>query len=71
MGGPRGTGRYVVDMLPKVKLELVVHEESTQKCIDTIIASSRTGEIGDGKIFLTPVANAIRVRTGEQGEEAL
>lgn len=71
MGGPRGTGRYVVDMLPKVKLELVVHDENTQKCIDTIVENARTGEIGDGKIFVTPVANAIRVRTGEQGDEAL
>ena len=71
MGGPRGTGRYVVDMLPKVKLELVVHDENTQKAVDTIVEHSRTGEIGDGKIFVSPVANAIRVRTGEQGEGAL
>ena len=70
-GGPRGVGRIVVDMLPKVKLELVVSDASTQKAIDTIIEHSRTGDIGDGKIFVIPVANAIRVRTGEQGDEAL
>ena len=70
-GGARGVGRTVVDMLPKVKLELVVSDTDTQKAIDTIIASGRTGDIGDGKIFVLPVANAIRVRTGEQGDEAL
>lgn len=71
MGGPRGVGSYVVDMLPKVKLELVVLEENTQKAIDIIIASARTGNIGDGKIFISPVSNAIRIRTGEAGEIAL
>ena len=70
-GGPRGVGSYVVDMLPKTKLELVVRDEDTQKAIDTIIGSARTGDIGDGKIFVTPVSNAIRVRTGEEGDEAL
>ena len=70
-GGPRGTGRYVVDMLPKVKLELVVKDADTRKAVDTIIEHARTGEIGDGKIFITNVDNAIRVRTGEEGEEAL
>ena len=65
--GPRG-GTVVVDMLPKVKLELVVSDGDTQKALDTIIAYARTGNIGDGKIFVSPVANAIRVRTGEEGE---
>ena len=69
--GPRGVGSYVVDMLPKTKLELVVSEDNTQKAIDTIIAAARTGDIGDGKIFVMPVANAIRVRTGEEGDQAL
>ena len=69
--GPRGVGSYAVDMLPKVKLELVVTDADTQKAIDTIILHARTGDIGDGKIFVTPVADAIRVRTGEQGDEAL
>ena len=77
-GGQRGVthvGRagetYVVDMLPKIKLELVVSDADTQKVIDVIIAHARTGEVGDGKIFVTPVANAIRVRTGEMGDAAL
>jgi nitrogen regulatory protein P-II 1 len=69
--GPRGMGRLVVDMLPKIKLELVVRDEDTQKAIDAIIANARTGEIGDGKIFVIPVASAVRVRTGEEGEAAL
>lgn len=64
-------GSYVVDMLPKTKLELVVRDEDTQKATDTIIGSARTGDIGDGKIFVIPVSNAIRVRTGEEGDEAL
>ena len=64
-------GNYVVDMLPKTKLELVVRDEDTQKAIGTIIGSARTGDIGDGKIFVIPVSNAIRVRTGEEGDEAL
>ncbi|MCH7713493.1 MAG: P-II family nitrogen regulator [Chloroflexi bacterium] len=69
--GPRGVGSYVVDMLPKTKLELVVSDDNTRKAIDTIIEAARTGNIGDGKIFVIPVSNAIRVRTGEEGEEAL
>ena len=58
-------------MLPKVKLELVVHDESNQKAVDTIIEHARTGNIGDGKILIYPVSNAIKVRTGEQAEAAL
>jgi nitrogen regulatory protein P-II 1 len=69
--GPRGVGTYVVDMLPKVKLELVVSDAQTQKAIDIICENARTGNIGDGKIFVSPVANAIRIRTNEQGDEAL
>jgi nitrogen regulatory protein P-II 1 len=71
MGGPRGVGSYVVDMLPKVKLELVVLDQNTQMAIDIIIASARTDNIGDGKIFVSPVSNAIRIRTGEAGDIAL
>ena len=71
VGGPRGVETYVVDMLAKVKLELVVSDADTQKTIDIIMINSRTGHIGDGKIFVIPVSNAIRVRTGEQGDEAL
>ena len=68
--GARG-GTVVVDMLPKVKLELVVSDGDTQKALDTIIAYARTGNIGDGKIFVSPVANAIRIRTGEEGNQVL
>ncbi len=71
VGGPRGVGTYVVDMLAKVKLELVVSDADTQQTIDIIMNNSRTGHIGDGKIFVIPVSNAIRVRTGEEGDEAL
>ena len=69
--GPRGVGRVEVDMLPKTKLELVVRDQDTQKAIDAIVSIARNGEIGDGKIFVIPVASAVRVRTGEEGEAAL
>ena len=69
--GPRGVGTGSVDMFPKIKLELVVSDADTQKAIDTIIHKARSGDIGDGKIFVSPVVDAIRVRTGEQGDEAL
>ena len=69
--GPRGVGTCSVDMLPKIKLELVVSDAETQKAIDTIIHKARTGDIGDGKIFVSPVIDAIRVRNGQQGDEAL
>jgi nitrogen regulatory protein P-II 1 len=58
-------------MLPKVKIELVVKDSQTQIAIDTVIEKARTGEIGDGKIFVMPVSNVIRVRTGEQGDDAV
>src|SRR3989337_1093143 len=67
----RGGEEYRVDMLPKSKIELVVSDASTEKCITVILEASRTGAIGDGKIFISPVTNAIRVRTGERGEAAL
>jgi nitrogen regulatory protein P-II 1 len=71
-GGPRGTTqRYVVDMLPKVKLEMVVSDSNTERAIDIIINNARTGNIGDGKIFVTHVTDAIRVRTGERGDGVL
>ena len=63
--GSPGVGRYEIDMPPKVKLELVVHDDATQKAVDTIIKHTRTGDISDGKIFSFPVSNAIKVRTGE------
>lgn len=66
------TGEKVaIDMLPKVKLEVVVREADTEKVLEIIITHARTGNIGDGKIFVIPVAEVIRVRTGERGERAL
>jgi nitrogen regulatory protein P-II 1 len=62
---------YVVDFLPKVKVELVLADEMLEKALDTIQNAARTGRIGDGKIFVTTVNDAIRIRTGETGTEAL
>ena len=62
---------YVVDFLPKVKLEFVVPDERVDDCLEAVIASAQTGRIGDGKIFVEPVERAIRIRTGEEGEDAL
>jgi nitrogen regulatory protein P-II 1 len=67
----RGGMNVTVDMLPKTKVEVVVKDADTQKVIDIIVESARTGDIGDGKIFVTPVAQAIRVRTGESGDVAI
>jgi nitrogen regulatory protein P-II 1 len=66
--GGRGGETYTVDMLPKLKLEVVVKDSQAKKAVDVIIKAARTGNIGDGKIFIIPVEDAIRVRTGEQGE---
>jgi nitrogen regulatory protein P-II 1 len=62
---------YVVDFLPKVKIELVVEDKMLDRCIEAITGAARTGKIGDGKIFVTPVEQVIRIRTGEQGPEAI
>lgn len=62
---------YVIDFLPKIKLEIVVSDDSVSKVVDSIIDSARTGKIGDGKIFILPMEEVIRIRTGEHGEEAL
>lgn len=62
---------YVVDFLPKVKIELVCSEDLVERAVDIIMHTARTGRIGDGKIFVMPVENAIRIRTGESGAEAL
>ncbi len=67
----RGGETYVVDMLPKVKIEVVVRDADTEKVIKLICDDAHTGNIGDGKIFVTPVLEAIRVRTGERGEAAV
>lgn len=62
---------YTVDFLPKVKMEVVVDEADAKKVIDTILQTARTGQIGDGKIFVSPLDEAIRIRTGETGGESL
>ena len=62
---------YVVDFLPKVKIEIAVPAESVDRVIDAITRSASTGKIGDGKIFVTPIENAVRIRTGETGVDAL
>lgn len=62
---------YVVDFLPKVKIEIVVADSDCERCIETITAATRTGRIGDGKIFVAPVEKVIRIRTGEQDEDAV
>jgi nitrogen regulatory protein P-II 1 len=62
---------YVVDFLPKVKIELVVDDSMAEQCIEAIIGVARTGKIGDGKIFVTPVEQVVRIRTGESGDEAI
>src|SRR5512145_735572 len=61
---------YVVDFLPKVKLEVAVVDELATKVVETIEATARTGRIGDGKIFVFSLDNAVRIRTGEKGDEA-
>ena len=67
----RGGEEYRVDMLPKAKIELVVKDADTDRVVNVIVQASRTGAIGDGKIFVSPVADAIRVRTGERGDAAI
>jgi nitrogen regulatory protein P-II 1 len=66
----RGT-EYTVDFVPKVKIEVVCSDASLQTVLDTILQAAQTGQIGDGKIFVTDLHNSIRIRTGETGEEAL
>ncbi len=62
---------YVVELLPKVKLELVVQDEMVDKVVQTITESAHTGRIGDGKIFVIPIDDAVRIRTGDKGEAAI
>ena len=62
---------YVVDFLPKVKLEIVIADEQVDRCIEAITNAARTGKIGDGKIFVSDVTKVIRIRTGEQDNEAI
>lgn len=60
-----------VDFLPKIRIELVIHDEALDKVVQAVLAAARTGNVGDGKIFVSDIVDAIRIRTGEHGEEAL
>lgn len=62
---------YTIDLLAKVKIEVAVADEQVDKVIQTIVESARTGQIGDGKVFVLPLEDSIRVRTGEKGEDSL
>ena len=62
---------YTVDFLPKVKLEIVSEDEDAEAIVDTIVKAAATGKIGDGKVFVSDVSNAIRIRTGEKGSDAI
>ncbi|RYF66114.1 MAG: P-II family nitrogen regulator [Comamonadaceae bacterium] len=62
---------YVVDFLPKMKIEAVINDDDVERCVDAIVAAARTGKIGDGKIFVTNVERVLRIRTGEENESAI
>ena len=62
---------YVVDFLPKVKLDVVVNDDDLERCVETITNAARTGKIGDGKIFVTAVESVVRIRTGERDQDAI
>ena len=62
---------YEIEFLPKVKLEIVVPDKDVESVVDTIVSAARTGRLGDGKVFVTPVEQVIRIRTGEHGEDAI
>ena len=62
---------YVVDFVPKVKIDIIVKDDMVHQVIDAIAAAAKTGRIGDGKIFVTPVDEVVRIRTGERGEDAI
>ena len=62
---------YVVDFLPKVKVEVVVRSDDVERVVEAIVAAAKTGKLGDGKIFVTPVEQVIRIRTGETDESAV
>ncbi|MDN5348127.1 MAG: nitrogen regulatory protein 1 [Clostridia bacterium] len=63
--------QYTIDLLPKVKIEIIIRDSSLEEVVEVILNHARTGHIGDGKIFIYPVEEAIRIRTGERGEEAI
>ena len=62
---------YTVEFLPKVKFEIVVEDKMVQKAVETIVQSAKTGKIGDGKVFVLPIEDAIRIRTEERGDDAI
>jgi nitrogen regulatory protein P-II 1 len=62
---------YVVDFLPKVRIEVILADDMVERAIEAVIRAARTGKIGDGKIFVTPVEQVVRIRTGESGEAAV
>ncbi len=62
---------YTIDFLPKVKVEVVVPDDLVEKVVSTIVASAKTGSIGDGKVFVMPIGDTLRIRTGERGEAAI
>ncbi len=62
---------YVVDFMPKVKLEIIVEDDKLDACTEAVMQAARTGKIGDGKLFITEVDRVIRIRTGEEGTEAI
>jgi nitrogen regulatory protein P-II 1 len=62
---------YIVDFLPKIKIEIVVDSDMVEKVVDCILKAAQTGEIGDGKVFVSPLEEAVRIRTGEQGTDAI
>lgn len=62
---------YVVDFLPKIRIDVAVRDEDLDRVVETVVAAARTGAVGDGKIFVTPLERVVRIRTGESGEEAL
>ncbi len=62
---------YRIDLLPKIKLEIIVQDEEVSLVVDTIVKTAQTGDIGDGKIFISPVEEVVRIRTGERGDKAV
>ncbi|MFM9873141.1 MAG: P-II family nitrogen regulator [Fimbriimonadaceae bacterium] len=62
---------YALNLVPKIKLDIVIQDHQLDDCLDAIVSAAQTGELGDGKIFVSEVIDAVRIRTGERGEEAL
>ena len=63
--------KYCMDLIPKARVELIVKDEDVEEVSDVVIQAARTGEVGDGKIFISPIDNVIRIRTGEKGDDAV